>query len=146
MKSVADCLDFIDNTIFYDIEKADSMESLESMRDYFLDDYIKRSDKELVAIMSILSRINLIINRFYIPDDYCITEYYYDLRKRTIAWKKLVIRRWKMIINNILSQLRNKRTLLLKITYTKNPLPFLRKLAQNREYIQTFCMSPMVFI
>ena len=74
MKSVADCLNFIDNMILYNIEKNDSMESLESMRDYFSDDYFKRSDKELVAIMSILSQINLIINRFYMPDDYCITD------------------------------------------------------------------------
>ena len=64
------------------------MESLESMRDYFIDEYIKRSDKELVAIMSILSHINLITNRFYIVEDYCNTDYYYDLRKRTLAWLK----------------------------------------------------------
>ena len=88
MKSVVGCLDFIDNMILYNIEKIDSMESLESMREYFLDDYIRRSDKEQVAIMSILSQINLIINRFYIPDDYCITDYYYNLRKRTLAWLK----------------------------------------------------------
>ena len=55
MKSVADCLDFIDSMIFYNIEKIDGMETLKSMRDYFLDDYIERSAKELVAIMSILS-------------------------------------------------------------------------------------------
>ena len=86
MKSVADCLDFIDNMILYSIEKIDSMENLESVRDYFLIDYIKRSDKELVAILSILSQTNLIINRFCIPDDYCFTDYYYKLRKRALAW------------------------------------------------------------
>ena len=86
MKSVADCVNFIDNLVLYNIKKLDSMESLESMRDYFLDDYFKRSDKDVVAIMSILSQINLLITRFYIPDDYCITNYYYDLRKRTLAW------------------------------------------------------------
>ena len=42
MKSVADCLDFIDSMVLYNIEKIDSMESLESMRDYFLDDYIEK--------------------------------------------------------------------------------------------------------
>ena len=65
------------------------MESLESMRDYFLDDYFKRSDKELVAIMSILSQINLTLNRFYLPDDCSITDFYYDLRRRTLAWLKV---------------------------------------------------------
>ena len=54
------------------------MEWLESMREYFLDGFFKKSDEEHVAIMSILSQINLIINRFYLPDDYCNTDYYYD--------------------------------------------------------------------
>ena len=88
MKTVADCLDVIDNMILHNIEKKDSMGSLESMRDYFLDDYNKRSDKELVAIMSIVAQINLIINRFYLPVDFSITDYYYDLRRRTLAWLK----------------------------------------------------------
>ena len=87
MKSFTDCLHFIDNMILYKVEKVDSMDGLESMRDFTLDDYIKKSDEELVA-MSILSQINLIINRFYLPDDYSITDYYYDLRRRTLAWLK----------------------------------------------------------
>ena len=41
------------------------MEGLESMRDFVLNDHIKKSDEELVAIMSILSQINLILNRFF---------------------------------------------------------------------------------
>ena len=87
MESFTDCLNFNDNLILYNVEKVDRM-GLESKRDYFLDDYIKKSDKELVAIMSILSQINLIINRFYIPDDFCISDYYYELRRRTLAWLK----------------------------------------------------------
>ena len=88
MKSFTDCLNFIDNLIFYNVEKVDSMDGLESMRDFVLDYSIKKSDGELVAIMSILSQINLIINRLYLPDDYSITDYYYDLRRRTSAWLK----------------------------------------------------------
>ena len=38
--------------------------------------------------MCILSQINLIINRFYLPDDYNNIDYYYDLGKRTLAWLK----------------------------------------------------------
>ena len=86
MKSVADCLDFIDNMILNNVKKIDSIESLESMRDYFLDDYIEKSDEELVAIMSILSQINLIINGFFIPNDYCIINCKLDLRKPILAW------------------------------------------------------------
>ena len=88
MKSFTGCLDFVDNIIFYNVEKVDSMDGLESMRDFILDDYIKKSDEELVAIMSKLSQINLILNRFYLPEDYSITDDYYDLRRRTLAWLK----------------------------------------------------------
>ena len=87
-KSVADYLDFIDNMVLYNMEKVDSMKCLENMRVYFLDDYIKRNDEELVAIKRILSQINLITNRFYIPDDYSITDYYHELRERILAWLK----------------------------------------------------------
>ena len=68
------------------MEKVDSMNGLESMRDFILDDYFKKPDEELAAIKSILSQINLIIKRFYIPDDYIIIDYYYDLRKYIITW------------------------------------------------------------
>ena len=85
MISFTDCLNFFDNMILYNIEKVDSVEGLESICDCFLDDYIEKSDEELVAIMSIHSQINLIINRFYLPDDYSITDYYYDFRKSTLA-------------------------------------------------------------
>ena len=74
--------------ILYNVEKVDSMDGLESMRAFVLDDYIKKSGEELVAIMTILSQINLIINRFYLPDHYSFTDYYYDLRRRTLAWLK----------------------------------------------------------
>ena len=40
MKSFTDCLNFFDNLIFYNVEKVDSLEGLESMRDIILDDYI----------------------------------------------------------------------------------------------------------
>ena len=76
MKSLTDCLNFIDKMILYIVEKVGSMGGLESMRDFILDEYIEKSDEELDVIMSILSQINLIINRFSIPDDYDITSYY----------------------------------------------------------------------
>ena len=66
MKSFTDCLNFIDNMILYNVEKVDSMDGLESMLDFILDDYIKKSNEEMVAIMPILSQINLIINIFYL--------------------------------------------------------------------------------
>ena len=44
-ESITDCLNFIDIMIIYDIEKIDSMQYLENMRDYFLDNYIKKRDE-----------------------------------------------------------------------------------------------------
>ena len=64
MKRFKDCLNIIDNMILYNVETIDSMDGLQSMRDFILDDYIKKNDEELVAIMSIFSQINLRINRF----------------------------------------------------------------------------------
>ena len=64
------------------------MECLENIREYFVDDYHKKSDEELVVIKTTLSEINLITNRFYIPDDYCITDHFYELRERTLSWLK----------------------------------------------------------
>ena len=60
MKSFTDCLNFIDNMILYNVEKVDCMDGLEGMRDFVLDDYIRKSDEELVAIISMLTLINLI--------------------------------------------------------------------------------------
>ena len=65
MKSFTDSLNFIDKMMLYNVEKVTSMDGLESMCVFILDDYIKKSDEELVAIMSLLSQINLIINNFF---------------------------------------------------------------------------------
>ena len=45
MKSFTDCLNFIDNMTLYNVEKVDSMGGLESMRDFILDDYMKKAMK-----------------------------------------------------------------------------------------------------
>ena len=42
IKSFTDCFNFIDNMILYNVEKVDSMDGLESMRDFVLDDYIEK--------------------------------------------------------------------------------------------------------
>ena len=40
MKSFTDCLNIFDKLILYNVEKVDSTDGLESMRDYISDDYI----------------------------------------------------------------------------------------------------------
>ena len=73
MKSLSDCLIFIESMIIYNIEKRDSMKNLEGVREYFLDRYNDKNNQELVPMLPVLYQINLIIDRFYIPNDYDIT-------------------------------------------------------------------------
>ena len=40
MKSFTECSNFFENMIIYNIEKVDSMDGLESMCDFVLDEYI----------------------------------------------------------------------------------------------------------
>ena len=41
IKSFTDCLNFNDNMILYNVEKVDSIDALESMRDFVSNEYIK---------------------------------------------------------------------------------------------------------
>ena len=47
MKLFTDCLNFIDNMIFYNVEKVNSMNGLESMRDFILAEFILKNDEEM---------------------------------------------------------------------------------------------------
>ena len=135
MKSFTDCLNFIDNLIIYNVEKVDSMDGLEIMRDFNLDDYIKKTDEELAPIKSILSQINLIINRFYIPEDYNIIGYHYDLKKCMLTWLK-------HCYGNINSEMNIHYYLKLRIPIIHRQ--FFRKISQNHDYIQTFCKIHLI--
>ena len=42
--------------------------------------------EEMVALLSILSQINLIMERFYLDNESDIKKQYCDLRKRILAW------------------------------------------------------------
>ena len=81
--------------------------------------------------MSILSQINLIINRFYLTDDYSITDYYYDLRRRTVAWLKACNKNINREIN-----IHHH----LKLHIPKMHRHFFIIISQNRDYFQTFAM------
>ena len=86
VKSFVDCLNFIDNMILYNIEKCDSMSDLEKIRDYILDDFNNKNEEEMVPLSTILHQINLILDRFYLPNDYDITNCYCDLRRNKLVW------------------------------------------------------------
>ena len=62
------------------------MLDLEKIRDYILDGYNIKNEEELISLSTILHQINLIIDRFYLPNDYDITNCYFDLRRDILVW------------------------------------------------------------
>ena len=64
MKSVSDCLNFFDNMIRCNIEKHAGIGNLEGLRDYMIGMYNDEYIEEMVSMLSIISQIDLIIDRF----------------------------------------------------------------------------------
>ena len=69
MKSVSDCLNFVDSMIICNIEKHTGIGNLEDMRVYMIRMYNELYIEEMVALFSILSQTNLIIERFYLDNE-----------------------------------------------------------------------------
>ena len=76
MESISDCLNFIDSMIFCSIEKHVAIGNLEDLRDYMIGMYNEKYKEKLVAMLSILSQINLLIDRFYSDNDSDIKKLY----------------------------------------------------------------------
>ena len=64
IKSVCDCLNFIDSMILCSIEKYVGIGNLEDIRDYKIGMYNDKYIEEMVSMLRVLSQINLIIDRF----------------------------------------------------------------------------------
>ena len=86
MKSVSDCLNFVDSMILGDIEKTCGIGNLEDVRDYMIGMYNNTYIEEMECMLSILSQINLILERFYLDNESDIKKLYCDLRKRVLDW------------------------------------------------------------
>ena len=85
MKSVSNCLDFIDSMIICNIAKRVGVGILEDLRDCMMELYDENYIEEKVALLAILSQINLIIYRFHLDNDSDNGQLYLTLRKRIIA-------------------------------------------------------------
>ena len=81
MKSLSDCLNFIDIKILCSMEKQVGIGNLESVRDYMLDMYEENYIEDMVTMLAILSQINVIIDKFYLHKDS-------DIKKTLIYFKK----------------------------------------------------------
>ena len=88
VKSISDCLNFIDNLILCGTEKHIGIGNLEDVRDYMIGRYDGECIGEMVCMLAVLSQIKLIIDRFYLDKESDIEQLYRDLRKRILAWLK----------------------------------------------------------
>ena len=89
MKSVADCLNFIDTVILSDIGKYACIGKLEDVRDYVLSDYKNKYVEDMVALNKILSQINIIIDKFYSDKEDNVKSENQYLRNFILAWLRV---------------------------------------------------------
>ena len=59
MKSVSECLNFLDDMILCSVEKSVGISNLEDIRNYLIGMYNEKYIEEMVAMSAILSQINL---------------------------------------------------------------------------------------
>ena len=88
LKSISDCLNFIDNWIICGTEEHIGIGNLEDVRDYMIGMYDGKYIEKMVSMLAVLSQINLIIDRFYLDKESDNKQLYRDLRKRILAWLK----------------------------------------------------------
>ena len=88
VKSISDCLNFIDNLILCNTGAFTGIGNLEDVRDYMMGMYDGEYIEEMMSMLAVLSQINLIIDRFYLDKESDIKQLYRDLRKRILTWLK----------------------------------------------------------
>ena len=87
MKSVSDCLNFIDSMISCSIERHVGIGNLENIRNYMIGMYNDEIVEDMVVMSGSFSQINLIIEKFYDIDDKSdLKREYWILRQHIIAW------------------------------------------------------------
>ena len=83
MKTISECLDFIDNIISSDKYERKDVENLENIRRYIID---KTNDNKII-MRDVLSYINQIIEKFYDGNDReNIVKVYENLRLFILIW------------------------------------------------------------
>ena len=86
IKSVCDCLNFLDGMILCSKEKHAGIGNLEDIHDYMIGMYNDKYIEEMVSMLAVLSQINLIIDRFFSDNESDIKKYFCTLGKRILAW------------------------------------------------------------
>ena len=86
IKSVCDCLNFIDSMILCEIEKHTGIGKLEDIHEDMITIYNDKYIEDMVSMLAVLSQINLIIDKFYLDNESDIKKHYCTLRKPILAW------------------------------------------------------------
>ena len=100
INSISNCLNFIDNLILCGGEKHIGIGNPEGVRDYMIGMYDGKYIEDMVSILSVLSQINLIIDKFYLDKESDIKKLYCDLRKRILVWLKENITKPEVEVDN----------------------------------------------
>ena len=86
IKSVSECLNFIDDMILCSVEKNVGVGISEDLRDFMIDMYNEKYIEELVTMLAILSQIDFIIKKIYLDNESDIKKQYCCWRKRILTW------------------------------------------------------------
>ena len=82
IKSVRDCLNFIDIIVLNNSEKYVGIGNLEDLRSFILETY---NDIDFIIMSGFLSQINRIIEEFYNNDNSDLKKEYWILRQHILA-------------------------------------------------------------
>ena len=82
MKSISDCLNFIDSMILCSVEKHVGMGNLEDLRNYMIGMYKDKYIAEMLATLAILYQISLITERFHLDNEIDFRKQFCEMRKR----------------------------------------------------------------
>ena len=87
IKSLCDCVNFIESMIICDLGKNVDFSNLENIRDYLIGTYNDKSNEDMVMFTGVLSQINLIIEKIFDVDDNSdLKKEYSILRKHILSW------------------------------------------------------------
>ena len=86
MKSVCDCLNFIDCVILCDIAKRGAVGNLEDVREYMITIFKDKYIGDMESTLGVFSQINLMIDRFYLDNESDFKKQYTTLRKCILSW------------------------------------------------------------
>ena len=85
IKTVTECLNFVDDMILCSIQKHAVIGNLENLRNYMIGMCNEKYIEEMVSMLAILSQITLIKEKFYLDNESDFKKQYGNLGKTYIS-------------------------------------------------------------